>query len=174
MATYVTSEDLGRVGYFFAAYTSTAILTRLVGAGLSDRLGRRRVIIPTLLALALSIFWLACVHSVPSLIAAGALFGTAQGISYPTLHALLVDVATEAQLGRSQALFNGAFNVGVTASAFACGVVGEHLGQRPMFMVAALTPVIACVLFYVGTERVPHPALLAEIGAVSGHLPSGR
>ena len=67
------------------------------------------------------------------LFAAGALFGTAQGISYPTLHAFLVDLASEAQLGRSQALFNGAFNLGVTGSAFAFGVVAEHFGYRTMF-----------------------------------------
>jgi MFS family permease len=154
MPTYVTVEGLGRVGIFFAAYTTTAILTRLVGAGLSDRLGRRRVIVPTLLALGLSIFWIAFVHSVPLLFAAGALFGTAQGISYPTLHALLVDLATEAQLGRSQALFNGAFNLGVTSSAFAFGAVAERYGYRPMFVLASLTPVAACALFYLGTARM--------------------
>src|SRR5262245_39651986 len=151
MPTYVTREGLGRVGFFFAAYTTTAILTRLVGAGLSDTLGRRRVIVPTLLALSVSILWIAFVRNVPLLFAAGALFGTAQGISYPTLHAFLVDLATEAQLGRSQALFNGAFNLGVTGSAFTFGLVDEHFGHRTMFMLASLGPVVACALFYVGT-----------------------
>jgi MFS family permease len=160
MPTYVTSEGLGRVGFFFAAYTTTAILTRLVGAGLSDTLGRRRVIMPALLALAASIFWIAFVRNVPVLFAAGALFGTAQGISYPTLHAFLVDLASEAQLGRSQALFNGAFNLGVTGSAFTFGAVAEHFGHRPMFIVASIAPVLACALFYFGTApaRVEVPA----------------
>jgi len=159
MPTYISSEGFGRVGIFFAAYTTTAILTRLVGAGLSDTVGRRRVILPTLLALGVSIFWLAFVHSVPLLAAAGALFGTAQGMSYPTLHAFLVDLASEAQLGRSQALFNGAFNLGVTSSAFAFGIVAERLGHRPMFMLAALTPVAACALFYLGTAPARQPAI---------------
>ena len=151
MPTYVTSEGFGRVAFFFAAYTATAILTRLVGAGLSDTLGRRRVILPMLLTLGLSIFWLAFVHSVPLLVAAGALFGTAQGISYPTLHAFLVDLASEAQLGRSQALFNGAFNLGVTTSAFAFGFVAEHFGHRQMFILSSLMPVAAFIVFYLGT-----------------------
>ena len=158
MPTYVVHEGFGRVGIFFAAYTSTAILTRLLGAGLSDTLGRQRVIVPTLLTLGLSIFWIAFVHSVPLLFAAGALFGTAQGISYPTLHALLVDLASEAQLGRSQALFNGAFNLGVTSSAFAFGVVAEHFGYRPMFILASATPVVACALFYAGTRHAARAA----------------
>jgi MFS family permease len=154
IATYVTEQQLGRVGLFFAAYTATAIMTRLVGAGVSDRVGRRRVILPTLAALALSIYGIALVRSVPALIAAGALFGTAQGISYPTLHAFLVDLATEAQLGRSQALFNGAFNFGVTCSAFAFGIVAEHFGYRTMFAVAAAMPLIGCGVFAAGTRGI--------------------
>ncbi|HSP99023.1 MAG TPA: MFS transporter [Candidatus Dormibacteraeota bacterium] len=151
--TFVTTHNLGRVGYFFAAYTSTAILTRLVGAGASDRFGRQRVILPALLLLGVSIFWLARVEDLATLFAAGALFGTAQGISYPTLHAFLVDVATEAQLGRTQALFNGAFNLGVTGSAFAFGLVAEQWGYRVMFSFAALTPIAAAAVFLVGTRQ---------------------
>jgi MFS family permease len=150
--TYVTSHDLGRVAYFFAAYTSTAILTRLVGAGASDRFGRVRVILPSLLLLGGSIFWLARVESLAALFAAGALFGTAQGISYPTLHAFLVDTASEAQLGRTQALFNGAFNLGVTGSAFSFGLVAEHFGYRAMFSLAAVTPILAAAVFALGNR----------------------
>lgn len=151
--TFVTGHQLGRVGYFFAAYTGTAILTRLVGAGLSDRFGRRRVILPALLLLGASILWLARSDSLAALLVAGALFGTAQGISYPTLHAFLVDVASEAQLGRSQALFNGAFNLGVTSSAFAFGVIAEWYGDRAMFTLAGLTPFAAALVFRLGTRR---------------------
>lgn len=152
--TYVVSENLGRVGIFFAAYTSTAILTRLVGAGLSDRLGRRRVIVPALLALGVAIAWLSAVRSLPELFAAGSLFGAAQGISYPTLHAFLVDIVSEAQLGRSQALFNGAFNLGVTTSAFTFGLIAELAGYRAMFLLAAATPVLGCAVFAYATRRV--------------------
>lgn len=155
VAAYVTSLRLGRVGVFFAAYTSAAILTRLMGAGLSDTFGRRRVVVPSLVVLAAAILWLAAVESVPMLFAAGALFGTAQGISYPTLHAFLVDISSEAQLGRSQALFNGAFNLGVTVSAFAFGLVAEWYGYRVMFAAAACTPLLASLLF-LAVARVPH------------------
>lgn len=146
--TFIHGEGLGRVGVFFAAYTTTAILTRFVGAGLSDSFGRRAIIIPTLLVLAGSILTMAFVHGIPMLVCAGALFGSAQGISYPTLHAFLVDMTAEAHMGRAQALFNGSFNFGVTSSAFIFGAAAEHFGYRPMFALASLTPAIACVLFY--------------------------
>lgn len=146
--TFIHGEGLGRVGVFFAAYTTTAILTRFAGAGLSDSFGRRTVIVPTLLVLAGSILTMAFVRDVLVLVCAGALFGSAQGISYPTLHAFLVDMTAAAHLGRAQALFNGSFNFGVTSAAFIFGAAAEHFGYRPMFALASLTPVIACVLFY--------------------------
>jgi MFS family permease len=152
--TFVRGEGLGRVGYFFTAYTATAILTRLLGGGLSDALGRRTVIVPTLLALAASIFALAMVHSVAALAMAGALFGSAQGLSYPTLNAFVVDLSHGAHLGRIQALFNGAFNLGVTASAFVFGSVAERFGHRPMFGLAAVMPLVACAIFSAATRDV--------------------
>jgi predicted MFS family arabinose efflux permease len=160
--TYVRGERLGRVGFFFLAYTVTAILTRIVGAGLSDSVGRRRVILPTLAALALSIFGLAFVRHPAALVAVGALFGSAQGISYPTLHAFLVDITDSPALGRAQALFNGAFNLGVTCSAFLFGAVAEHFGYRPMFALAALTPLAAWTVLYVGGLDDP-PSLSAPV-----------
>ena len=162
VAVYVRELRLGRVGFFFAAYTGTAILTRFFGAGLSDTFGRRKVILPTLCGLSGSIFLLSSVSSIPMLIVAGILFGCSQGINYPTLHAFAVDLSPVQYLGRTQALFNGAFNLGVTGSAFVFGMVAEKLGYRDMFLFAAASPLAGCVLFYLlGRAGVPAPIEIA-------------
>ncbi|MBI3785874.1 MAG: MFS transporter [Deltaproteobacteria bacterium] len=145
--TFVHAADLGRVSFFFGAYTTTAIGTRLVGARVSDSVGRRAVIVPALVLLSISIFLLSQTQNIPMLMGAGGLFGIAQGISYPTLHAFLVDTSPPRQLGRAQALFNGSFNLGVMSSAFLFGQIADHFGQRPMFMIAALMPMIASAVF---------------------------
>ena len=157
--TFVRGNDLGRVAFFYGAYTITAISTRLFGGGLSDSVGRRAVVLPTLLVLATSIFTLSLVRSIPVLVVAGVLFGGAQGISYPTLHAFLVDLTADEHLGRAQALFNGSFNLGVMSSAFLFGPVADHFGQRPMFALAALMPLLACALFYMYGVEPAHAAL---------------
>src|SRR5207248_6445156 len=46
--TFVRNAGFGRVGFFYGTYSLTAILTRVVGGGLSDSLGRRAVILPAL------------------------------------------------------------------------------------------------------------------------------
>ena len=155
--TFVRDSGLGRVAFFYGSYSAMAILTRLFGGRLSDSFGRRAVIMPALLLLALSIWALAFVQTLPLLVAVGLVFGAAQGVSYPSLHAFLVDLSPDAQLGRAQALFNGAFNLGVMSSAFIFGPVADHLGHRTMFLVAGVMPVVACVLLYfAGSEREPH------------------
>jgi MFS family permease len=135
-----------------------------VGAGLSDSVGRRAVIVPTFIGLSSSILLIAAVHSLLALVLTGALFGIAQGINYPTLHAYLIDITPEAHLGRAQALFNGAFNLGVTSSAFAFGAVAHQLGYRPMFLMAGAMPLIALAFVFLipGMRRgESRPALAA-------------
>jgi MFS family permease len=146
-ASFVQSQQLGRVGVFFSAYTAMAIAVRIVAGGLSDRFGRLAVAVPALIALGVSVAGLATVHSSSGLLVAGALFGLAQGIAYPTMHAFLVDVTSAAVLGRAQALFNGAFNFGVMSAALAFGPVADRFGPRVMFAVAAFCPWFAAALF---------------------------
>jgi len=151
--TYVRSHELGRVALFYGTYATTAIGSRIVGAGASDTLGRRATILPALVALAISIAALSMVETAPMLVAVGALFGAAQGISYPTMHASLVDLTPPAHLGRSQALFNGAFNLGVMGSAFVFGPITDQLGHRTMFLSAATLPLGAAALLWALMEE---------------------
>jgi len=166
--TFVHDQGLGRISFFFGSYTTTAIGTRLFGGGLSDRIGRGTVILPALVALSLAIVGISQSYSVPMLIASGALFGIAQGVSYPTLHAYLVDTCPGPLLGRAQALFNGAFNLGVMSSALIFGQIADLLGQRPMFVIAACTPLAASIVFPFArrAETIHRPAPDGRSGLV--------
>jgi predicted MFS family arabinose efflux permease len=151
--TFVRDANLGPVSTFFLCYTATAILTRIGAGDLGDTLGRRAVIRPALALLATSIAALAWVRSTLALAAAGLLFGAAQGLVYPTLNAFTVDQAEEGQLGRTQSLYNGAFNLGVTLGAFAFGPVVHVFGHRRMFLCAAAVAGVALAIFSVGTRQ---------------------
>src|SRR6266566_2298934 len=138
--TFVQDAALGSVATFFLSYTAAAVLTRVSAGGLGDSLGRRTVVLPAL----------------------GLLFGTAQGFVYPTLNAYTIDLAEPGQLGRTQTLYNGAFNLGTTAGSMALGLVAHTFGHRVMFLVAAGMAVAALAIFGFGGRRVsperPTPA----------------
>src|SRR3989475_551514 len=148
--TFVQDAALGPVATFFLSYTAAAVLTRVSAGGLSDWLGRRTVVLPALGLLALSIALLAAVRSALALATAGVLFGTAQGFVYPTLNAFTIDLAEPGQLGRTQTLYNGAFNLGTTAGSMALGLVAHTFGHRVMFLVAAGMAAAALAIFGFG------------------------
>src|SRR5205823_1415518 len=160
--TFVQDAALGPVATFFLSYTAAAVLTRVSAGGLGDSLGRRTVVLPALGLLALSIALLATVRSAPAIATAGLLFGTAQGFVYPTLNAFTIDLAEPGQLGRTQTLYNGAFNLGTTAGSMALGLVAHTFGHRVMFLVAAGMAAAALAIFGFGGRRVsperPTPA----------------
>jgi MFS family permease len=160
MPTFVQYDaQLGTVSTFFLSYTAAAIATRFGASGLGDTFGHRRVIVPALGVLAISIASLAAVHSVPMLAAVGVVFGTAQGIVYPTLNAFAIEHAPPGQLGRLQTLFNGSFNLGVTTGSFALGGVADTYGHRTAFVCAGAVAAIAMALFVMTPSHVPGGAL---------------
>lgn len=148
MPTFVEYDaKLGSVASFFVFYTLAALATRFFASGLGDTLGHRRVIVPALGVLATSIAGLAAVHSIAMLGVVGVVFGTAQGIVYPTLNAFAIEHAPPGQLGRLQTLFNGCFNLGVTAGSFALGSVADAYGHRTAFVCAGAIAAAAMAIF---------------------------
>jgi predicted MFS family arabinose efflux permease len=150
--TFAADAHLGPVSIFFLSYTSMAILTRLWAGRLADDIGLRRMILPGMAWLAVSIFALARVDSTLAFLAAGISFGLAQGVVYPTLNAFSVDLAADGQLGRVQAFYNGIFNLGITSGSFALGPVVNAFGHRVMFVCAAGAALLAFLLFLGGTR----------------------
>jgi MFS family permease len=61
----IFGSDMGfsRVGPFFVAFSTAAVITRLWIGDISDRYGRKRVIIPSALLISLNMLWIAGVHS---------------------------------------------------------------------------------------------------------------
>jgi MFS family permease len=148
--TFVHDEGLGPVATFFVAYTAAAVLIRLTAGGLGDTFGRPAVIQPALAGLAVSLVLLAQVGSATTLAGTALLFGASQGLVYPTLNAYAIDQAEAGQLGRAQTLYNGAFNLGVTAGSMLLGPVVETVGYRLTFAFAAVVAVVALAVFRLG------------------------
>ncbi len=165
--TFVHAIGLERVAPFFVSYTVAAVGVRVVLGGLSDRVGRHRVLLPSIATLALAVLALGWVRSMPALVAIGLLFGAGQGMVYPTANALMVDLSHPGNLGRVQTLFSGSFSVGVAASAFAFGAAIERYGYRATFAAASGCIALGLVLLW------SSPRAAADVEAVEELRPVG-
>lgn len=131
---YAKTLALGRIGPFYIFYTLAAIGVRFFGGRLSDRFGRRRVILPGLILQALGSFWLSYPRPWFALWVIGLLIGGAHGCLYPALSALVVDLAGDRGRGRVLGVFSAAVLCGSAFGSLAFGVVAHFLGFPAIFL----------------------------------------
>ncbi len=125
-----------RVGGFFVAYGTAAIVVRVVFGGLPARLGSYRVARGSLVLYAAVVLGLACAGP-RTLEPLGALFGVAHGLFFPAINAIVLTAARAHERGRMVALFTGAFATGLAAGSILLGHVAGWGGYPAVFIVAA-------------------------------------
>ncbi len=151
---YALALGLTRVGGFFVAYASAALVVRLVFGGVPARIGSYRVARGALVLYAAVVFGLAFVGP-RGLDPLGAVFGCAHGLFYPAVNAMAVTAVPPHERGRMIAIFTGAFAAGLAIGSTALGHVAAWGGYPAVFVVAACGTVVAVVIL------VASPALRA-------------
>lgn len=154
---------IGRVGLFFAAWSLTAVVARASLGSVSDRMGRRTVLVPAMVIMTLAVGSLAFVRSLPGIVAVGAMFGIAHGMLYPTMNALVADWSNPNNIGRTQSLFSGSYSLGISMCAFFFGMIVESYGYQVMFLSAMAITIVGLTAFLAGPGD-----LAIEAGAGAG------
>ena len=148
--TLAKSLGVMNVAFFYTAYAGCALLVRILGGGLIDRLGRRAVIVPSMFVQTVGssilaiLGFLVSVHAtisgLPLLFLAGLSTGAAHGLLFPALSALVMDLAPEGQRARVLAIYSSVFLTGNALGAMIFGYVAHGLGYGVMF--SALTALL--------------------------------
>ncbi|MCG8587919.1 MAG: MFS transporter [Proteobacteria bacterium] len=136
---------VSRVTTFFAAYVAAAVTVRLGVGRFIDRVGRLAVATGALCLYAGASAAMVFLQEL-GLVAVGALFGLAHGLFYPAFNAVAVEGTRQDERGKVMALFNGFFNLGFAAGAFALGFVAEAYGYPQVFAVTCVATLGALVL----------------------------
>jgi MFS family permease len=157
------AEELGAdalgVGFAVAAYSLTNLVLNLVGGALTDRVGRRLVLLVSLAVSPICIAIYGLADSLPVFLAARAVHGAFGGFLTASLFALLADLAPEGErgktIGRAGALIGAAAVIGPAAS----GLAARELGSTPVFLaVAAIILVGLLAVRGAIPETLPAPA----------------
>ncbi|MGH7207689.1 MAG: MFS transporter, partial [Nitrospiraceae bacterium] len=147
LPTYAMQVGLSRIGEFYIAYSVAAIAIRLTFGKLSDRWGRRRVILPALLLSALGCLGLVWLAGPVGLVVVGTLNGMAHGLLFPALSAYVIDLAGPEERGVALGAYTTALLLGSTVASFTFGIVAEYLGYPSIFLAASAIAVGAVVAF---------------------------
>lgn len=130
---FAPARGIEDFGIFFSVYAVSTVVSRAVAGKLSDRIGRKKVIVPFMLVMAAAMIFLAQVTSVWELAVAGALFGFGLGAYFPVLNALVVDHTPLRDRGTALGFFTSFMDVGIASGAVVLGFAGEYLGYDAMF-----------------------------------------
>jgi DHA1 family tetracycline resistance protein-like MFS transporter len=143
-------------GWLFFAYALMQFLCAPVIGGLSDRFGRRPVLILSLLMLGLDYLITGLAPTIAWLFIGRILSGMA-GASYSTVNAYIADISPPEKRAANFGLVGAAFGLGFILGPALGGFVGEHFGLRaPFFVAAGLSVANALFGFFVLKESLPH------------------
>ncbi|TET68298.1 MAG: MFS transporter, partial [Dehalococcoidia bacterium] len=142
------------VGMLLAIFAIMFIILQFPSGALSDRVGR---IIPTVLGLSLSVVSLLILPSVvifPLLALATALYGTAYGLIFPSISALVADNTIPEERGLATGIFHALLTAGVAIGAPVMGWVGGMVGVKLGLALNSGIMALALVIVLRTTKRI--------------------
>ena len=153
---YVKNLGMGafHVGMLLAIFAIMFIILQFPSGAFSDRVGR---LIPTALGLSLSIVSLIVLPSVavfPLLAVAMALYGTAYGILFPSISALIADHTAPEERGLATGIFHALLTAGVAVGAPVMGWVGGMVGVKLGLILTPAIMVLALVIALRAIKRI--------------------
>lgn len=132
--------NLGQIGILAGAYPATWGLTQMATGALSDRIGRKRLIVGGMLLQAAAIAAIAEVAGFGPWLLASVVLGLGTAMVYPTLLAVVADVAEPRQRGAITGIYRFWRDLGFAIGAILVGlVVGWFDARVAIVAVAALT-----------------------------------
>ena len=133
-------------GYLTAAYAIMQFLFAPVLGGLSDKYGRRPVLLFSLFGFGLDYLFLSFAPTIGWLFVGRALAGIT-GASFTTATAYIADISTDENRSQNFGMVGAAFGIGFIIGPVIGGLLGS-MGPRIPFMVAAGLSLINCLYGY--------------------------
>jgi len=130
-----------------AIYISSALL-RVPAGKLSDKVGRKLMIISGMAISVVSMALFSQFHSISQLCIVAIFFGIGMGIAAPASIALVADMASEGARGLSMGVTACLFQIGLAAGATAMGAVAGISSFEIMFLVCALCLAIGLLVVF--------------------------
>lgn len=157
IALFGRSIPVERVGPFFFTFSAAAILTRLWIGDLSDRYGRKQVILPAALIISLNCLFISQVRSSTTFLLAGFIGGFGQGLIFPALSTYIVDILGLENKGLALSLYLSLFDVGMGLGSPFFGWVSDLFGYRTMYTIAGGALFLFSLLFTLKAPSPPPP-----------------
>ena len=144
------------IGLLFASFSLSQLVAAPVLGDISDRWGRRPVLVFSLLGTVVSFVMLALAHSLTLLFAARIVDGLSGG-NITTARAYIADITTEENRAKAFGVLGAAFGLGFIVGP-ALGAAFSHISYTAPIWAAAAITVVATALAYFWLPETVHRA----------------
>ena len=139
--------SIGRIGVLAALYPAVWGLGQLYTGGLSDRIGRKPLIVGGMLTQSVAIAWIAATGSFTAWALGAMVLGAGTAMVYPTLLAAIGDVAHPTWRARSVGVYRLWRDSGFAIGALLAGILADLISiPAAIYAVAALTAISGVVV----------------------------
>jgi MFS family permease len=152
--------SLAMVPLLWAAHHGTKVLSSLFGGDLSDRLGRKRLIVSGWVLYAAVYAGFAFATQEASLWFLFLIYGIYFGLVEGAEKALVADLVRPEQRGTAYGLYNLAFGVTVFPASLLMGIIWDWKGPTTAFLASAFVGATAAVLLLIFVRPHPEPTMV--------------
>ncbi len=144
---FAYERHIPRIGIYFLIYSTIAVLLRIFGARIIDRVGLSRMLVPSMLTLAAGLALIAML-GMPGMIELAALLGgIGHGYLYPALSALVIERTPLDAMGRASSIDTSLYDFGYMAGPYLLGAIATGFGYPAMFTIAGAMLLVGAILY---------------------------
>ena len=152
----VMGRSVGIIGLVLAMFAAGNALAVIPSGYLSDRMGRRTLLIVGLTASGAATVWLGALSSLPAFLAVACVVGATTGIYMSPMQAAVADIlGSEARAGMPVAMVQMMGDLGAIVGSMTLGWVAEQIGFGWGFAISGVVLLIAAVGWVVAQETRP-------------------
>lgn len=157
-ALYITKKfgvGMATVGILFAVFSISGMVGRALGGAIADRMGRKGIIVISLLLSSLSALGMGLAPTLVIFVAIAVIVGTLSDIGGPAHEAVVADLLPPDKLAEGYGIIRVIFNIAVIIAPPIAGLLISH-SYLTLFIVDAIISVIAAgVVFFFLPETRP-------------------
>ncbi len=136
VAPFVEEKGLGLASLYYISYSAAAVITRLLGGRIADRIGEESVIPYALILTGSGLLMLMFLVGDIVLVASGLMAGCGHGFLFPCLNAFIIRDEPASIRGKITGIFTGGIDGGSFVGSVTLGYVGQAAGFSGIFFVA--------------------------------------